>query len=98
MARSRPDRVAAWAFVLGIFLILLAATTSRGEAVAPGSRRHRPRPHRRRTPPPTTELGERVLREGSSGLRCPHFAGNSPGPRLWPLKLTGVFDASRLPP
>ena len=83
MSRSRPDRVAAWAFVLGIFLILLAATTSRGDtggALVP--------------PPPgatgpvagapaAAELGERVLQRGQHRPRCPHFAGNSPSPRLW---------------
>jgi hypothetical protein len=32
VSRSRPDRVALWAFGLGIFLILLAATTSNGQS------------------------------------------------------------------
>jgi hypothetical protein len=90
MARSRPDRVAAWAFVLGIFLILLAATTSRGESGGAGV----PAPATAPAPGahPDTELGERVLREGSSGadvrtlqaiLRARHYGS---------LKPTGVFD------
>jgi hypothetical protein len=91
MARSRPDRVAAWAFVLGIFLILLAATTSRGESGGAGV----PAPATAPAPgaPADTELGERVLREGSSGadvltlqaiLRARHYGS---------LKPTGVFDS-----
>ena len=66
MSGSRPDRVAAWAFVLGIFLILLAATTSRGEsggADAPPPSRRRPRP----APAASAELGERTLSAGSTG-------------------------------
>ena len=34
---SRPDRVAAWAFLLGVFLILLAATTSHGATTTGGA-------------------------------------------------------------
>ena len=40
---SRPDRVAAWAFVLGIFLILLAATTSHGDTGGAGVARRQGR-------------------------------------------------------
>jgi rare lipoprotein A (peptidoglycan hydrolase) len=57
---SRPDRVAAWAFFLGIFLILLAAATSNGAtggAAAPT----------RDTKSATSELGERVLVKGAAG-------------------------------
>jgi hypothetical protein len=61
---SRPDRVAAWAFGLGIFLILLAAATSQGQTGGAG------------TPPSTEqvpagqaapELGQRVLAKGAVG-------------------------------
>ncbi len=62
---SRPDRVAAWAFVLGILLILLAATTSNGQTGGAG------------TPPAGPvglapaeqgpELGQRVLGAGAAG-------------------------------
>ncbi len=94
MARSRPDRVAAWALLLGIFLILLAATTSRGETggsqvsgapggLAPDS-----------SAPAGAELGERTLQEGSAGpdvrtlqaiLRARHYGA---------LKSTGIFDSA----
>jgi hypothetical protein len=58
---SRPDRVAAWAFFGGIFLILLAAATSHGATggavalpgVVPGS--------------VAPELGQRVLTKGAVG-------------------------------
>ena len=93
LSGSRPDRVAAWAFVLGIFLILVAATTSRGDsggALAP--------------PPPgvagpaagaatEAELGERVLSAGSAGPDVAYAAGRFSQTRGYaPLTLTGVFD------
>jgi peptidoglycan hydrolase-like protein with peptidoglycan-binding domain len=59
---SRPDRVAAWAFALGIFLILLAAATSHGAtggAPAP--------PVVDPTSPDAPELGQRVLAKGALG-------------------------------
>lgn len=92
MSRSRPDRVAAWAFVLGIFLILLAATTSRGDsggALVP--------------PPPgvagpaagaptEAELGERVLSAGSTGPDVRTLQAILQIRNYTPLKVTGVFD------
>ncbi len=94
MARSRPDRVAAWALLLGIFLILLAATTSRGDTGgSPGS----PSPAADAPDvgaPSAAELGERVLEEGSTGpdvrtlqaiLKARHYGA---------LKPTGIFDAA----
>jgi hypothetical protein len=56
---SRPDRVAAWALFLGIFLILLAAATSHaqtGGAVAPPGK-----------PAGSAELGQRILMKGAVG-------------------------------
>jgi hypothetical protein len=92
MSRSRPDRVAAWAFVLGIFLILLAATTSRGDsggALVP--------------PPPgvagptggeptAAELGERVLSVGSSGPDVRTLQAILQSRDYGSVKATGVFE------
>jgi Putative peptidoglycan binding domain/Lytic transglycolase len=61
---SRPDRVAAWAFALGIFLILLAATTSHGAtggAAAPSS------VGPTAAEPAAPELGQRLLARGALG-------------------------------
>jgi hypothetical protein len=91
MARSRPDRVAAWAFVLGIFLILLAATTSRGESGGAGV----PAPPATAPAlgaPADAELGERVLREGSTGSDVRTLQAILRSRDYGSLKPTGVFD------
>ena len=88
MPSSRPDRVAAWAFALGIFLILVAATTSRGEsggaAVPPPA------------PAPATgeqaQLGERTLREGSAGPDVETLQAILRARGYGPLERTGTFD------
>jgi hypothetical protein len=61
---SRPDRVAAWAFVLGIFLILLAAATSHGATGGAGAP---PQIEPISTGPGAPELGQRVLAKGAVG-------------------------------
>ena len=92
MSRSRPDRVAAWAFVLGIFLILLAATTSRGESggaqvpAAPGAGGPLT------AAPSDIELGDRVLSSGSTGADVRTLQAILQSRRYGPLKLTGIFD------
>jgi hypothetical protein len=94
VSRSRPDRVALWAFALGIFLILLAATTSNGQsggAGLPGA------PAREKAPPQAeveAELGERTLRAGSSGADVATLQSILRARSYGPLKVTGSFDAA----
>jgi Putative peptidoglycan binding domain/Lytic transglycolase len=57
----RPDRVAAWAFLLGIFLVLLAATTSNGQSGGAGVM---PAPDRAAG---AEQLGTRYLKLGATG-------------------------------
>jgi putative peptidoglycan binding protein/rare lipoprotein A (RlpA)-like double-psi beta-barrel protein len=94
MSRSRPDRVALWALALGIFLILLAATTSRGETGGSQVPAPATSPAPDGPAPSAAELGERTLQEGSTGpdvrtlqaiLRARHYGD---------LKPTGTFDSA----
>jgi peptidoglycan hydrolase-like protein with peptidoglycan-binding domain len=86
---SRPDRVAAWALVLGVFLILLAATTSRGDTggnalpVAPGA-----------PDSAAFQLGERLLATGSAGddVRTLQSILRSAG--YGPVLVSGFFDTT----
>jgi peptidoglycan hydrolase-like protein with peptidoglycan-binding domain len=76
--------------VLGIFLILLAATTSRGQSGGAGV------PAPAGTAPvtsPDAELGERVLGEGSSGADVRTLQAILRARDYGSLKATGVFDA-----
>jgi hypothetical protein len=63
---TRPDRVAAWAFALGIFLILVAATTSHGQSGGAGVVSP-PGAHGPADGLSEAQLGQRILRIGSSG-------------------------------
>jgi peptidoglycan hydrolase-like protein with peptidoglycan-binding domain len=83
---SRPDRVAAWALALGILLILLAASTSRGEsggAVLP------PAPAG-----PAVQLGQRLLGEGAAGDDVRTLQRILGAGGFGPLAATGGFDAA----
>jgi rare lipoprotein A (peptidoglycan hydrolase) len=91
MARSRPDRVAAWALLLGIFLILLAASTSQGETGG-SSLPQPPAPQE----PASAELGERVLQEGSTGSDVGTLQAILRARDYGDLKLTGTFDAATI--
>jgi hypothetical protein len=65
----RPDRVAAWAFLLGVFLILVAATTSHGDSG--GAKLGPPAgiqgPATGAPPAPEQQLGTRYLKAGAAG-------------------------------
>ena len=83
----RPDRVAAWAFVLGIFLILLAATTSNGESGGVNL----PAPAAENAP--AAELGERTLTVGSTGADVRTLQVILAARDYGELEVTGTFDA-----
>ena len=92
MSRSRPDRVAAWAFVLGIFLILLAATTSarrqRRRAGAPAA--GAPAPVAGAPPRPSSASAS--CSEGSTGPDVRTLQAILQARDYGALKATGIFD------
>lgn len=86
---GRPDRVAAWAFVLAVFLILVAATTSRGESGGAA------------VPEPSLEpgaaeaqLGERLLSAGSEGPDVRTLQAILDARDYGSLEVSGRFDAA----
>jgi hypothetical protein len=81
--------VAAWAFGLGIFLILLAATTSNGESGGADL----PAPPATKTPI-EAELGERTLSAGTSGSDVRTLQAILAARHYGPLAVTGTFDAA----
>jgi putative peptidoglycan binding protein/rare lipoprotein A (RlpA)-like double-psi beta-barrel protein len=86
---DRPDRVAAWAFLLALFMILVAATTSRGESGGA------PLPAPPAVPQPAVDaqLGERVLSEGAAGPDVRILQSILAARGYGRLDRTGVFDA-----
>ena len=89
---GRPDRVAAWAFAMAVFLILVAATTSRGESG--GAPLPPPPGAAPQAPAPDAQLGERVLREGSEGPDVRTLQSILEARSYGPLRVTGRFDAA----
>ncbi len=86
---SRPDRVAAWAFVLGIFLILLAAATSHG---ATGGAAAPPSSDPISTGPAAPQLGERVLAKGAVGADVETLQRILRAKEYGALAVNGTFD------
>ncbi len=91
VSRSRPDRVALWAFGLGIFLILLAATTSNGQSG--GANLPAPPAAEKAPGQVEAELGERTLTTGVTGADVSTLQAILHARRYGPLKVTGTFDA-----
>jgi putative peptidoglycan binding protein/rare lipoprotein A (RlpA)-like double-psi beta-barrel protein len=94
LSSARPDRVAAWAFLLGVLLILLAATTSHGAsggAAAPGAA---PGAQGEAPTGPATQLGQRLLSTGASGADVGTLQLILAARGYGPLAATGVFDAA----
>jgi hypothetical protein len=86
---SRPDRVAAWAFALGIFLILLAAATSHGDtggSTVPAS------PDPVSVGPNAPELGQRMLARGTVGADVETLQRILRAKAYGALAVNGAFD------
>ena len=91
VSRSRPDRVALWAFGLGVFLILLAATTSNGASGGANL----PTPPAAQAPQGVeVELGQRTLGAGSSGADVRTLQAILDARRYGPVEVNGTFDAA----
>src|SRR5439155_22769826 len=89
---SRPDRVAAWAFVLGILLILLAATTSHGQTGGAANPGAGPAGANGPVPTGTLELGQRLLARGTTGSDVQTLQRILIAKGYRPLSPTATFD------
>jgi Putative peptidoglycan binding domain/Lytic transglycolase len=87
----RPDRVAAWAFLLGIFLILLAAATSHG---ATGGVQAPPSIDPASTDTGGPELGQRVLARGALGADVETLQRILRSRGYGALAVSGTFDGA----
>jgi rare lipoprotein A (peptidoglycan hydrolase) len=91
---SRPDKVAAWAFLLGVFLILVAATTSNGATTGGAAPPGQDDADARSTSPLplSQQLGRAQLSGGTSGdaVRTLQRILNLKG--YGPIAETGTFD------
>jgi putative peptidoglycan binding protein/rare lipoprotein A (RlpA)-like double-psi beta-barrel protein len=94
LSGSRPDRVAAWAFVLGVLLILLAATTSHGQTGGSGTPGAKPAGILGPIGATTPELGQRVLSPGAAGTDVATLQRILLARGYRPLSATGSFDAA----
>jgi hypothetical protein len=94
LSGSRPDRVAAWAFVLGVLLILLAATTSHGQTGGAGASTGTPAGAAGPIGATAPELGQRVLAAGASGADVTTLQRILLAKGYRPLSATGTFDAA----
>jgi rare lipoprotein A (peptidoglycan hydrolase) len=80
--------------VLGVFLILLAATTSHGETGGNGLPPQAPSPAESPSQGAAVQLGERFLRTGSSGEDVRTLQSILRSASFGSVPLSGVFDAA----
>jgi hypothetical protein len=87
---SRPDRIAAWAFLLGVFLIALAAMSARaatGGAELPGGEREA-----LRAAPLSEQLGRTKLSPGSTGEAVATLQRILSARRFGQLQVSGRYE------
>ncbi|MGI8632999.1 MAG: peptidoglycan-binding protein [Solirubrobacterales bacterium] len=103
-APRSPDRPALWAFVIGVFVAVLAATSAQamtGGAAPPDTNPAPSEPTAPATPSPGgaellvgRDLGARLLEPGVEGKDVRILQGALRAKRYGPPKLTNTYDAS----
>jgi peptidoglycan hydrolase-like protein with peptidoglycan-binding domain len=88
----RPDLVAAWAFALGLLLILLAAATSHGQTGGAASPASKPAGVAGPLEAATPQLGQRVLRKGTAGQDVATLQLILRSRGFGPVGASGTFD------